>query len=53
MLSEYEDRNIIAAFLTHLQCLWRRNEGWQPRYFVTDDWVVEQQAMRLVFEDST
>ena len=53
MLSEYEDGDIIVAFLTHLRCWCGGNGDGQPRYFVTDDSAAEQRAVELAFKDLT
>ena len=53
MLSEHEDGDVIAAFLTHLRRWCGGNGGWQLRYFITNNSAAVQRAVGLAFENLT
>ena len=51
MLAQYEDGDIVTAFLRQIKQWCGGRGGWLLRYMITDDSAAEQRAVRLAFED--
>ena len=50
MLSEFEDGDIVAAFLCKIKTWCGGRGGWLLQYMITDDSAAEQRAYRLAFQ---
>ena len=49
LITDNEDDDIVAVFLKQVKIWCQRN--WKLRYFLTDDFAVEQRAVSLTFQD--